>query len=119
MSFLDSLFSRKPDSIKEVEQRLKAEQNAPTDTGSGCAVKIFDIYNITGIGVVPVGEVIEGTLKPGYICQVAGKQGEVKTIEMHHQEVKQATIGDKIGFNLKGVNAQDIKKGDILRFRQK
>ena len=57
---------------------------------------IQDVYNITGIGVVPVGRVETGVMKINdKVIIVPGREGrgvtgEVKTIEMHHEQVNQA-----------------------------
>ncbi len=81
---------------------------------------IQDVYNITGIGVVPVGRVETGVMKIGdKIVIVPGREGkgvhgEVKTIEMHHETVPMAEPGDNIGFNVRGLGKKDIARGDVL-----
>jgi elongation factor 1-alpha len=37
----------------------------------------------------------------------------VKTVEMHHEEVDQAGPGDNVGFNVRGVGKDDIRRGDV------
>ena len=79
-----------------------------------------DVYNITGIGVVPVGRVETGIMKIGdKVIVVPGREGkgitgEVKTIEMHHEQVTQAEPGDNVGFNVRGIGKKDIARGDVL-----
>ena len=79
-----------------------------------------DVYNITGIGVVPVGRVETGVMKVGdKVTFVPGREGkgisgEVKTIEMHHEAVQMAEPGDNVGFNVRGVAKNDIARGDVL-----
>ena len=79
-----------------------------------------DVYNITGIGVVPVGRVETGIMKVGDKVTVMpgregkGISGEVKTIEMHHEQLTEAEPGDNVGFNVRGINKQDIARGDVL-----
>ncbi|NYZ74515.1 translation elongation factor EF-1 subunit alpha [Candidatus Micrarchaeota archaeon] len=77
---------------------------------------IQDVFTITGHGTVPVGRVESGKMKPGdtVIIMPSGAKGEVKKIEMHHQELTEANCGDNVGFNLKGVDKKDIKRGDVL-----
>ena len=81
---------------------------------------IQDVYNITGIGVVPVGRVETGIMKIGdKVIVLPGREGkgvtgEVKTIEMHHEQVQQAEPGDNIGFNVRGIGKKDIARGDVL-----
>ena len=43
-----------------------------------------------------------------------GKTGEVKSIEMHHEQIKEAIPGDNIGFNVRGIEKADIARGDVL-----
>lgn len=79
-----------------------------------------DVYNITGIGVVPVGRVETGVMKVGdKVIIVPGREGkgvpgEVKSIEMHHEQLKEAQPGDNVGFNIRGVGKKDIARGDVL-----
>ncbi len=81
---------------------------------------IQDVYNITGIGVVPVGRVETGVMKVGdKIIVVPGREGkgvkgEVKSIEMHHEQIPQAEPGDNVGFNVRGLQKNDIARGDVL-----
>ncbi|MBI2107620.1 translation elongation factor EF-1 subunit alpha [Candidatus Woesearchaeota archaeon] len=79
-----------------------------------------DVYNITGIGVVPVGRVETGVMKVGDKIIVVparegkGIRGEVKSIEMHHEQMQQAEPGDNVGFNVRGIEKKDIARGDVL-----
>jgi len=81
---------------------------------------IQDVYSITGIGVVPVGRVETGILKVNdKIIVMPGREGkgvvgEVKTIEMHHEQMQSAEPGDNIGFNVRGLTKKDIARGDVL-----
>ena len=81
---------------------------------------IQDVYNITGIGVVPVGRVETGVMKVGdKVTVVPGREGkgvsgEVKSIEMHHEQMQQAEPGDNVGFNVRGIGKTDIARGDVL-----
>jgi len=81
---------------------------------------IQDVYNIAGIGVVPVGRVETGRMKVGDKVIVVparegkGVTGEVKTIEMHHESLNEALPGDNIGFNVRGIGKKDIARGDVL-----
>jgi elongation factor 1-alpha len=76
---------------------------------------VQDVYTITGIGTVPVGRVETGLLKVGekIVFMPSGKSGEVKTIEMHHEAVQQAEPGDNVGFNVRGIDKNDIRRGDV------
>ncbi|HUV01865.1 MAG TPA: translation elongation factor EF-1 subunit alpha [Desulfobacteria bacterium] len=76
---------------------------------------VQDVYTITGAGTVPVGRVETGKIKKGdtVIFNPPGKTGEVKSIEMHHEEITEAIPGDNIGWNVRGVGRTDIRRGDV------
>ncbi|MDR2873597.1 MAG: translation elongation factor EF-1 subunit alpha [Methanobrevibacter sp.] len=78
-------------------------------------IPIQDVYSITGVGTVPVGRVETGVMKKGetVIFEPAGSSGEVKTIERHHEQFELAEPGDNIGFNVRGVGKNDIRRGDV------
>jgi len=74
-----------------------------------------DVYKIGGIGTVPVGRVETGTLKAGMVCTFGplGQTTEVKSVEMHHEQVEEAIPGDNVGFNVKNLSVKDIKRGYV------
>ncbi len=78
-------------------------------------IPIQDVYTISGVGTVPVGRVETGKMKKGdkVIFQPANVSGEIKSIEMHHEEISEAVPGDNIGFNVRGVGKDDIRRGDV------
>ncbi len=78
-------------------------------------IPIQDVYSITGIGTVPVGRVETGVLRVGdkVTFEPANVSGEVKSIEMHHEALQEAKPGDNIGFNVRGVTKDQIKRGDV------
>jgi elongation factor 1-alpha len=81
---------------------------------------IQDVYNITGIGVVPVGRIETGKMHVGQkVMAVPGREGtgvtgEVKSIEMHHEEYEEAEPGDNVGINVRGFGKKDIARGDVI-----
>ena len=103
--------------LMETLDTLK-EPEKPTELPLRLAIQ--DVYNITGIGVVPVGRVETGIMKINdKVIIVPGREGkgvvgEVKTIEMHHEQLQQAEPGDNIGFNVRGIDKRDITRGDVL-----
>ena len=78
-------------------------------------IPIQDVYSITGVGTVPVGRVETGVMKQGdnVIFEPAGVSGEVKSIEEHHEILPSAEPGDNIGFNVRGVGKNDVRRGDV------
>jgi elongation factor 1-alpha len=94
------------------------EPEKPTDLP--LRLPLQDVYSIKGIGVVPVGKVLTGVMKVGAkIIVVPGREGkgvtgEVKSVEMHHEQMQQAEPGDNVGFNVRGLEQKDIARGDVL-----
>ncbi len=84
-------------------------------TGKPLRIPVQDVYTITGIGTVPVGRVETGVLKPDtkVVFQPSDKTGEVKSIEMHHETIPRAEPGDNVGFNVRGVARDEIRRGDV------
>jgi len=78
-------------------------------------IPVQDVYSISGVGTVPVGRVESGVLRVGdkVIFEPPGIVGEVKSIEMHHEPLKEAYPGDNIGFNVRGVSKKDLRRGDV------
>ena len=78
-------------------------------------VPVQDVYTISGVGTVPVGRVETGIMRKDdkIIFEPADVAGEVKSIEMHHEEVNEALPGDNIGWNVRGVGKKDIRRGDV------
>merc|ERR1711910_27939 len=85
----------------------------PTD--KPLRLPLQDVYKIGGIGTVPVGRVETGIIKPGMVVTFAPNQltTEVKSVEMHHESLPEATPGDNVGFNIKNVSVKDIRRGNV------
>merc|ERR550519_3291127 len=85
----------------------------PTD--KPLRLPLQDVYKIGGIGTAPGGRVETGIIKPGMVVTFAPNQltTEVKSVEMHHESLPEATPGDNVGFNIKNVSVKDIKRGYV------
>merc|ERR1712166_1319125 len=85
----------------------------PTD--KPLRLPLQDVYNIGGIGTVPVGRVETGVIKPAQIVTFApsGVTTECKSVEMHHESMPQAVPGDNVGFNIKNVSVKEIRRGNV------
>ena len=85
----------------------------PTD--KPLRLPLQDVYKIGGIGTVPVGRVETGILRPGMNVNFApvGIITEVKSVEMHHEALKEALPGDNVGFNCKNLSVKDVKRGFV------
>lgn len=85
----------------------------PTD--KPLRLPLQDVYKIGGIGTVPVGRIETGIIKPGMVVTFAPSNvtTEVKSVEMHHEQLTQGVPGDNVGFNVKNVSVKDIRRGNV------
>ncbi|KAL8366897.1 hypothetical protein RB595_003216 [Gaeumannomyces hyphopodioides] len=85
----------------------------PTD--KPLRLPLQDVYKIGGIGTVPVGRIETGILKAGMVVTFAPSNvtTEVKSVEMHHQQLVEGVPGDNVGFNVKNVSVKDIRRGNV------
>lgn len=89
-------------------------------TGLPMRMAVQDVYEITGIGTVPVGKIETGIMRPGQKIIIlpgrtgTGVQGEIKSIEAHHEQLPEAEAGDNVGVNIRGVGKKDIARGDVI-----
>jgi len=92
---------------------LMREPKRPTD--KALRLPLQDVYKIGGIGTVPVGRIETGILKPNMSAQFGpvGKTTDVKSVEMHHEQVPAAYPGDNVGFNVKNVSVKDLRRGFV------
>lgn len=90
--------------------------NKPTrPSDKALRLPLQDVYKIGGIGTVPVGRVETGTIKAGMVVTFApaAVTTEVKSVEMHHQQLEAGVPGDNVGFNVKNVSVKDIRRGNV------
>jgi len=81
-------------------------------------IPVQDVYSIRGVGTVPVGRVETGVLKVDsrLVFMPRGLQGDVKSIETHYVRMSQAEPGDNIGFNVKGIARDQLRRGDVASY---
>ena len=80
---------------------------------------IEDIFSITGRGTVATGRVERGTLKLNDTVEIVGLTDEkrkvvVTGIEMFRKLLDEAQTGDNIGALLRGVQRNEIERGQVL-----
>ena len=85
-------------------------------TSKPLRLPIQDVYSIQGIGTVPSGRVETGVMKPGdkVVFAPSGKTTVVNTIQMHYEEIPMAEPGDNVGFAVKGIAKNEIKRGEVV-----
>lgn len=99
-----------------LEELLDALEIPPKPVDKPLRLPIQDVHSVSGVGTVPVGRVESGVLKVGdkVVFMPAGKMGEVRSIETHHVKMDKAEPGDNIGFNVRGIDKKDVKRGDVV-----
>ncbi len=89
------------------------------DTDKPFLMPVEDVFTITGRGTVATGRVERGTLHLSDELEILGvKEGVGKTvvtgIEMFRKQLDEAMAGDNIGALLRGVNRDEIVRGQVL-----
>jgi elongation factor 1-alpha len=81
-------------------------------------IPVQEVYSIRGVGTVPVGKVETGVLKMDshLVFMPSKEEGDVKSIETHYTRIPEAVPGDNIGFNVKGIARDKIKRGDVAGY---
>ncbi|HAA26238.1 MAG TPA: elongation factor Tu [Ruminiclostridium sp.] len=82
-------------------------------------MSVEDVFTITGRGTVATGRVERGTLKVGDEVEIVGLRDEsrktvVTGVEMFRKLLDQAQAGDNIGALLRGVQRNEIERGQVL-----
>ena len=89
------------------------------DTDKPFLMPVEDVFTITGRGTVATGRVERGTLHLGDELEIIGikeesKKTTVTGIEMFRKMLDEAFAGDNIGALLRGVNRDEIQRGQCL-----
>ena len=80
---------------------------------------VEDVFSISGRGTVATGRVERGTVKVSDTVEIVGLMEKAKTtvvtgVEMFHKLLDQAEAGDNIGALLRGVQRNEIERGQVL-----
>ena len=89
------------------------------DTDKPFLMPVEDVFTITGRGTVATGRVERGTLHLNDELEIIGikedtKKTVVTGIEMFRKMLDEAMAGDNIGALLRGVNRDEIQRGQVL-----
>jgi elongation factor Tu len=107
-------------SIFELMQAV--DEYIPTperDTDKPFLMPVEDVFSITGRGTVATGRVERGTLKVSDTVEIVGLADEARStvvtgVEMFRKMLDQAVAGDNIGALLRGVQRDEIERGQVL-----
>jgi elongation factor Tu len=82
-------------------------------------MSVEDVFTITGRGTVATGRVDRGTVKVSDEVEIVGlkptlSKTVVTGVEMFRKLLDQAEAGDNVGLLLRGVQREDIERGQVL-----
>ena len=89
------------------------------DTDKPFVMPVEDVFSITGRGTVATGRVEAGTLHVSEEVEIVGIKEETRKvvvtgIEMFRKLLDEAQAGDNIGALLRGVQRNEIERGQVL-----
>ena len=102
--------------MEEVDEWIPAPVR---DVDHPFLMPVEDIFTITGRGTVATGRVERGKVKVGDNLEIVGLTTEKRTVvvtgvEMFRKQLDEAEAGDNIGALLRGVQREDIERGQVL-----
>ena len=89
------------------------------DTDKPFLMPVEDVFTITGRGTVATGRVERGTLHLNDELEILGVRDDVQKtvvtgIEMFRKQLDEAMAGDNIGALLRGINRDQIERGQVI-----
>ena len=105
---------RLKDRLFELDNILKKEYEAVV--GKPVRIPIDHHFNVTGIGCVILGYVLQGTVNihDKLMVYPLKQEAEVRSIQMQDNDVKKAVAGDRVGLALKGIQSKDLDRGFVI-----
>ena len=102
--------------MEEVDEWIPTPERA---TDQPFLMPVEDVFTITGRGTVATGRVERGTVKVGDTVELVGLTDQprdvvVTGVEMFRKLLDQAEAGDNIGVLLRGVQRDEIERGQVL-----
>ncbi|UHA71700.1 elongation factor Tu [Paenibacillus sp. 481] len=108
------------DKIVELFEQIDSYIPTPErDTDKPFLMPVEDVFSITGRGTVATGRVERGTIKVGDEIEIVGIQEETRKsvvtgVEMFRKLLDSAQAGDNVGALLRGVDRNNIERGQVL-----
>lgn len=111
-----------PESVKAIEDLMKAvDEYIPEpqrDLDKPFLMPVEDVFTISGRGTVVTGKVERGVLKVNEEVEIVGVRDTRKSvatgIEMFRKSLDTAQAGDNTGILLRGINKEDVERGQVL-----
>jgi len=111
-----------PESVKAIEELMtKVDEWIPTperDKDKPFLMAVEDVFSIKGRGTVATGRIERGVIKVNEEIEIIGirptSKSVVTGIEMFHKMLDQGEAGDNAGILLRGIEKDDIERGQVL-----
>jgi elongation factor Tu len=89
------------------------------DTDKPFLLSVEDVFSITGRGTVATGRLERGLVKIGDPAEIVGLAPKVQKtvvtgVEMFRKTMDQAEAGDNIGLLLRGIDKDQVKRGQVI-----
>ncbi|HKM39316.1 MAG TPA: elongation factor Tu, partial [bacterium] len=102
--------------MEEVDRYIPTPER---DTDKPFLMPIEDVFTITGRGTVVTGRVERGKVVVGDEVHIVGLMDEsrktvVTGVEMFRKILEEGVAGDNIGVLLRGINREDVERGQVL-----
>ncbi len=104
MKLMDTVDEWIPDPVRELDKPF--------------LMPVEDVFSIKGRGTVVTGRIETGVVKVGEEIEIVGIKDTVKSVvtgvEMFHQQLEQGQAGDNVGLLLRGIEKDDVQRGQVL-----
>jgi elongation factor Tu len=107
------------ESIKKLMEALDTYIPEPVrDLDKPFLMEVEDVFSIKGRGTVATGRINRGIVKVNDEVEIVGlrdtRKAVVTGVEMFHKQLDQGQAGDNVGLLLRGVEKDDIERGQVL-----
>ncbi len=111
-----------PEAEKQIEELMKTvDEYIPTpvrDLDKPFLMPVEDVFSIKGRGTVVTGRIERGKVKINEAIEIVGikdtKNTVVTGVEMFRKQLDDGQAGDNVGLLLRGVEKQDVERGQVL-----
>jgi selenocysteine-specific translation elongation factor len=102
--------------VEQLKQEIGKLEPKAVDGTRECVIQIDHTFNVKGVGTVILGIIKQGAVKTYDQLKILpdGKDILIKSIQMHDDPVNESKSPARIGLAVKGVDADDISRGDVL-----
>jgi len=104
MKLMDTIDEWIPDPVRDLDKPF--------------LMPVEDVFSIKGRGTVVTGRIETGIVKIGDEIEIVGIKDTTKSVvtgvEMFHQQLEQGQAGDNVGLLLRGIEKDDVQRGQVL-----